>query len=104
MQASRLDRVHIDVEGEIYEIAWDERDALLDNLSSVAGYETIIERFWAVGASTPVYLDAEQRLRLRVALELWGLTELPDGLADLLIALVRADPGGDVGRGHSSGD
>jgi hypothetical protein len=50
-----------------------------------------------VGASRPVELDDEQRSHLRVTLELWGVSVLPDGLARLLVALVQADPGGDVG-------
>src|SRR5258706_12849833 len=94
MESSGLDRVHVDVEGEIYEITWDERDVLLAKLRNILGCESIIERFWAAGATSPVYLDGEQRSRLRVRLELWGIRVLPDGLADLLIALVRADPDG----------
>jgi hypothetical protein len=74
-----------------------QRDALLEKLESIAGCDTIVEKFDAVGASRPVQLDDEQRSRLRVALELWGVSVLPDGLARLLIALVRADPGGRVG-------
>jgi hypothetical protein len=97
MESSRLDRVQVAVAGEIVEIARDERDTLLRKLRSVAGCETIVQRFEAVGASRPVELDDEQRSRLRVTLELWGVSVLPDGLARLLVALVRADPGGDVG-------
>jgi hypothetical protein len=48
--------------------------------------------------SKPVDLDAGQRSRLRVTLELWGVSVLPDGLAELLIALVHADPSGGVVR------
>jgi len=39
-------------------------------------------------------LDDEQRARLRVVLELWGVAVMPDGLAHLLVVLVRADPSG----------
>ena len=49
MEANRLDRVHIEVAENIVEITWDERDTLLVKLRDVAGCETIIERFWAVG-------------------------------------------------------
>jgi hypothetical protein len=97
MAAGRLDRVQVDVSGEIIEISWGERDALLEKLETIAGCDAIVEKFDAVGASRPVQLDDEQRSRLRVALELWGVSVLPDGLARLLIALVRADPGGRVG-------
>jgi hypothetical protein len=100
---SRLDRVQVDVEGEIVEISWSDRDTLLEGLERVAGCETIVQKFEAVGASRPVQLDAEQRLRLRVALELWGISVLPDGLMRLLLALVRADPGGDVSTGRFDG-
>ena len=86
MEGSRLDRVHIEVAENLVEITWEERDRLLEKLRTVAGCETIIERFWAVGASLPVELNDEQRSRLRVALELWGVSVLPDGLARLLIA------------------
>ncbi len=103
MEASRLDRVQVDVAEEIVEIAWDERDTLLRKLRTVAGCETIVQKFEAVGASCPVELGDEQRSRLRVTLELWGVSVLPDGLARLLVALVRADPGGSVGTGFIDG-
>jgi hypothetical protein len=96
MESSRLDRVQIDVAGEIVEIAWKERDTLLRRLRAIAGCEKVIQNFEAVGASRPVQLDDEQRSRLRVTLELWGDSVLPGGLARLLAALVRADPGGHV--------
>jgi hypothetical protein len=95
----RLDRVQVDVAGEIVDISWDERDTLLEKLETVAGCDTIVEKFDAVGASRPVHLDDDQRPRLRVALELWGVSGMPDGLARLLIVLVRANPGGHVGTG-----
>ena len=97
MDASQIGRVHVEVAENLVEITWDERDTLLRRLRIVGGCDTIIERFWAVGASRPVELDDEQQARLRVMLELWGLSVLPDGLARLLIALVQADPGGSVG-------
>jgi hypothetical protein len=97
MEASRLTRVHVEVAENLVEITWDERDMLIAHLRAVAGHNSIIERFWAVGASKPVVLDNDERSRLRVMLELWGLTVLPDGLARLLLALVQADPSGGVG-------
>jgi hypothetical protein len=97
MAPSRLDRVQVDVSGEIIEISWGERDALLEKLETIAGCDTIVGKFDAVGASRPVHLDDEQRTRLRIALELWGVSVLPDGLMRLLLALVRADPGGHAG-------
>jgi hypothetical protein len=103
MEASRLDRVQVNVTGDVVEISWDERDALLARLRTVAGCERIVQRFEAVGASRPVQLNEEQRSRLRVTLELWGVSVIPDGLDQLLIALVRADPGGQVGTGFMDG-
>jgi hypothetical protein len=97
MEGGRLDRVQVDVEGEIVEITRDERDALLRKLRPIAGCETIVQQFEAVGASRPAELNDKQRSDLRVTLELWGVSVLPDGLARLLITLVRADPGGEVG-------
>jgi hypothetical protein len=94
MGASRLDRVQVNVAGDPVEITWDERDTLLRKLRILTNCETIVENFEAVGASRPVELDDEQRSRLRLTLELWGVSVLPDGLAHLLIELVRADPSG----------
>jgi hypothetical protein len=100
---SRLNRVQVDVAGTIVDITWDERDKLLEKLGRVAGCETIVKKFEAVGASRPVELDDEERQRVRVMLELWGITVIPDGLDELMLALVRADPGGDVGGGQFVG-
>ncbi|SRR6266849_10831661 len=100
MEASRLDRVQVDVAGEIVEITWDERDALLRKIIPVAGCEAIVEKFEAVGATRPVELEDGERGHLRVALEFWeGVSVLPDGIACLLAALVQADPGGHVATG-----
>jgi len=82
--------VRVDVAGEIVEITWHERDVLLEELAFIEGTMAIRERFEAVSASRPVELDAEQRARLRTALE-WGEDRLqPEGLTRLYAALVRA--------------
>jgi hypothetical protein len=95
MEASRLDRVRIDVAGEIVEISWDERDVLLEELAFAEGMKPIRERFEAVGASRPVELDAEQCAHLRKALDDWGSDRLqPEGLGRLHDALRRADADG----------
>src|ERR1019366_2083479 len=97
MEASRLDRVQVDVAGEIVEISWGERDTLLERITVVAGSETIVGKFEAVGASRPVELDDGERARLRTALRLWeavAFTGLSDGMARLLAAVVRADSAG----------
>ena len=96
MDGRDLDRVRIDVAGQVVEITWDERHALLEKINAVAGFETIVAKFHAVGASRPVVLDFDERARLRAPLEFWK-RELTDGLARLLDALLRAAPGGHVG-------
>jgi hypothetical protein len=91
MEAGRLDRVHVNLAGEIVVITWDERDVLLEELAFAEGTKPIRERFEAVGTSRAVELGAEQRARLRVALDAWGEDRLqPDGIARLHAAL-RAD-------------
>jgi hypothetical protein len=98
--AGSLNRPQVDVDGELVEIAWDERATLLRKLQTVAGGNTIVQKLVdAVGASRPAELDDEQRSRLRVTLEHSGFSVLPDGLEHLRVALVRADPRGHVGTG-----
>jgi hypothetical protein len=95
VESSRLDQVQVNVAGNVVEIAWAERDWLLEKIALVSGFESILTKFEAVGASRPVELDFDERARLRAPLEFWR--ELPDGLVRLLDALVRAAPGRDVG-------
>jgi hypothetical protein len=93
MEAGRLDRVRIDVAGEIVEISSGDRDVLLEELAWAAGTKEIRVKFEAVGASGQVQLDVEDRARLRQALDEWGGDHLqPDGIARLHSALVRAEP------------
>jgi hypothetical protein len=92
MEAGRLDRVRIDVAGEVVEISSGDRDVLLEELAWAAGTKEIRIKFEAVGASAPVDLDADDRERLRKALDDWGSDRLqPDGIARLHSAL-RAEP------------
>jgi hypothetical protein len=91
MERSRLDQVYVDVAGNVVEIAWADREWLLRKIETVAGFETIVAQFIAVGASRPVELDFDERARLRAALEVWE-RELTDGLVRLLDALVQAAP------------
>ena len=91
MESSRLDRVQVNVAGEIVEISSDERDVLLEELAWAEGTKSIRVQFEAVGASRPVELDTEQRTRLRAALDNWGEDRLqPEGIARLHAALNRA--------------
>jgi hypothetical protein len=95
VEASRLDRVRVDVAGEIVHITRDDRDVLLEELAFAADTKPIRVKFEAVGASRPVELDAEDRARLRTALDDWGSDRLqPEGIARLHTALRRADAGG----------
>src|SRR5690242_3424099 len=95
MEASRQDRVPVDVDGEIVEISWDERAALLNHLAYVAGSQDVRGRFATVGATSPVALTPDDRWRLRKALEGWDRDMLEsDGISHLRDALVRADPFG----------
>jgi hypothetical protein len=92
METGRLDRVQVDVAGEIITISWHERDVLLEELAVVEGAKSIRERFAAVGASRLVELDAEQRARLRKGLDDWGEDRLqPEGIARLHAALNRGE-------------
>jgi hypothetical protein len=92
VEAGRLDRVQVDVAGEIIVISWHERDVLLEELAWAEGTKSIRVKFEAVGASRPVGLDAEERARLRTALDAWGSDRLqPEGIARLHAALARAE-------------
>jgi hypothetical protein len=51
MESSRLDRVQIDVAGEIVEIAWKERDTLLRRLRAVAASSYRADRNFASSSS-----------------------------------------------------
>jgi hypothetical protein len=103
MEEDGLDRVQVEVADEIVEITWDEREALLERLRDIHGRETIIARFNAVGATRAVVLAPAEWEPVRVVLQVWEQDPngLPSGLAGLLSALVRADPGGSFGVGSS---
>jgi hypothetical protein len=94
MEASRLGFVRVDVAGDLVAISWHERAWLLEKIETLVGFESIVAKFHAVGASRPVLLDHNEWAHLRVPLEFWAETgELTDGLARLLAAIAQADPG-----------
>ncbi len=94
LEADRLARVRINLPGEVVELSRHERDVLLEELCFVRGLKSVRERFEGVGATWPVELNDEQRLSLRAVLTGWESDiALPDGIARLLAALERADPG-----------
>jgi hypothetical protein len=96
MEESWLDPVRINVNGNLVEITWAERDWLLKKIAGVVGYQTIVAKFYAVEVSGPVESDFCERARLRLPLESWE-QGLPDGLARLLEALELSAPGRHVG-------
>jgi hypothetical protein len=55
--AGRLNRVLVDVEGDVVALPWDSRDQLLQELRRRDDGEDVIRAFEAVGASRPVELD-----------------------------------------------
>lgn len=100
MEETRLDRVRVQVADETVEITWDEREALLTRLRDTHKRETIVAKFNAVMATRAVVLNPDEQEPVRAVLRLWDQDEhgLPDGLVGLLSALVRADPGGHIGK------
>ena len=92
VEQSRREPVYIFVDGWPYvEIAWAERDWLLEKIRVVAGFETIVADFTVGAPHYAIVLDLDQQARLRAALEAWE-RELTDGLVRLLDALVQAAP------------
>jgi hypothetical protein len=88
---SRLDRVRIDVSGNVIEITWAERDWLRTRILGVLGFGPITDKLEAAGATRAVELNPDERARLRGALEVWE-QDLTDGLAKLLAALALVAP------------
>jgi hypothetical protein len=88
MEASGLDRMRVNVAGEIVEISWNDRDVLLEELAWAADTKSIRVRLEAAERGQPVELNAEQRGRLCAALDDWGSDRLqPEGIARLHAAL-----------------
>ena len=85
----RLNRVLVDVRGAVVVIPWDSRDRLLDELRRRDDGEDVIAAFEAVGANGPVELDVlGQVVVVETIRDMESKGELPDGLGDLLAALV----------------
>ena len=51
VEGNRSDAVRVDVAGNVVEIAWAERDWLLKKIQVVSGFQAIVGKFEAVGAS-----------------------------------------------------
>jgi hypothetical protein len=89
--AGRLNRALIAVDGDVVEIPWDSRDALMGELRGHDHAKPVLAAFLAVGATRPVVLDADGKVLLvetirRMHDESQG--RLPRGLFGLLVALV----------------
>jgi len=82
-----IDRVRVDA-GEIVEIPWASRQALLARLRPLEGMREIVGAFEAVGVSRSVELSGEQKAVLLEELDAWAEeAELPEGLEPLRLAL-----------------
>jgi hypothetical protein len=93
VEANRSDAVRVGVAADVVEISYDERDRLVRKLTIVSGFDPIIDKLASADSGGTVVLDLTDRLRLRAALEAWvNSGELPEGIARLLSALVRAGP------------
>jgi hypothetical protein len=96
VEGGRLDRVEVRLTGRRAAVlSWVERGALLEQLRRLAGADSIVRAFEAVGASRAVDLSQPQKLALLGAIKLWeaahsagkspavpyGVLLLRDGLA-----------------------
>jgi hypothetical protein len=88
----RLDRVQIATRGGDVVIPWATRDEILDLLRKRSDALPIVRAFEAVGATSPVELDANGKALLVEALGSWidraDEGKLPTGLTALRAALV----------------
>ena len=85
---ARLKRVTVSTLSGDVVISWDERQRLVAELLPVTKDQDIVRAFEAVGTSSPVILEADQRRRLRLALGFLGSDQpLSSGLAGLYTAL-----------------
>jgi hypothetical protein len=83
----RLNRVRVAVAGEVVEISWADRDALVEQL---AGEPELVALFRAVGSTRPVEIPDRLQARLADEVARWarssgfpaGLQELRDVLED----------------------
>jgi hypothetical protein len=88
-----IDRVEVALESETVVIPWTSQQALLERLRPNESTRGVVDAFEAVGTSRPVRLRADEKDALREAIRLWaeengGYDGLPEGIAELRIALV----------------
>ena len=87
MVPERLDRVRVATSLGTFEIPWDSRDALLDQLVGNSATRGIRDAFVAVGASRPVTFSRLDTALLVAAIDAWmarvGDSWLPDGILAL---------------------
>jgi hypothetical protein len=90
------DRVQVDVAGDVVEISSDECDELVARLKK-AGLSSIAGEL-SKAINQPVALSPDELEPVEAVLSSWSnQAELPDGIVQLGVALIRADPGGHIG-------
>ena len=89
----RLDRVHVQLarRREPFELPWDSRDKLLNEIRQRESAQPIVDAFENAGASRPVTFTLEQKAQLFDLLEAWAnrvsISELPAVVWDLRCSL-----------------
>jgi hypothetical protein len=78
----RLDNVTIKLNNRTVTLPWPSRDALLEKLTHVEHGTSIRDAFEVVGASRPVELTREQKVKLHSVIGDW-INELKGGADDL---------------------
>ena len=90
----RIDYITIATERETLTLPWSSRVALLDELQRYETGYTIRDAFTAVGASSPVKLNNEQKTELLRVIEVWsertegGMRGLPEAILALRNAFI----------------
>ena len=90
----RIDKITIATGRDTLTMPWSTRVALLDELQRYETGYTIRDAFTAVGASSPVRLNNEQKTELLRVIEIWsertegGMRGLPEAILALRNALI----------------
>ena len=90
----RIDNITIATGSDTLTMSWSSRVALLDELQRYETGYTIRDAFTAVGASSPVELNNEQKTELLRVIDVWsertegGMRGLPEAILALRNALI----------------
>ena len=90
----RIDKITIATERDTLTMPWSSRVALLDELQRYETGYAIRDAFTAVGASSPVKLNNEQKTELLRVIDVWsertegGMRGLPETILALRNALI----------------